>query len=159
MAQGAIEIIKASGVPIPLALHLDHGDSYELAVSCIETGFSSVMIDGSSLPYEKNVELTRKVVEALLQTKARHSEIRWMNLQLRTASCIWETRRLTTSAFRASNVSIGVMHRESPVRALDCDYIVKFELVPDFLYALVSNDFLFTPDFPMIKINPRRRRK
>ena len=63
MAQGAIEIIKASGVPIPLALHLDHGDSYELAVSCIETGFSSVMIDGSSLPYEKNVELTTKVVD------------------------------------------------------------------------------------------------
>jgi fructose-bisphosphate aldolase class II len=46
-----------------VALHLDHGDSYELCVSCIETGFSSVMIDGSGHPYEENVELTRKVVE------------------------------------------------------------------------------------------------
>jgi fructose-bisphosphate aldolase class II len=63
MAQGAMEIIKASGVPVPVALHLDHGDSYELCVSCIESGFSSVMIDGSALPYEKNVELTKKVVE------------------------------------------------------------------------------------------------
>jgi fructose-bisphosphate aldolase class II len=63
MAQGAMEIVKASGTKIPVALHLDHGDSYDLAVSCIETGFSSVMIDGSSLPYEKNVELTKKVVE------------------------------------------------------------------------------------------------
>lgn len=63
MAQGAMEMIKAAGVKIPVALHLDHGDSYELATSCIESGFSSVMIDGSSLPYEKNVELTRKVVE------------------------------------------------------------------------------------------------
>src|SRR5512136_300165 len=63
MAQGAMEIVKASGHPIPVALHLDHGDSYELCVSCIETGFSSVMIDGSGLPYEKNVELTKKVVE------------------------------------------------------------------------------------------------
>src|SRR5512136_470142 len=63
MAQGAMEIIKASGVPVPVALHLDHGDSYELCVSCVESGFSSVMIDGSALPYDKNVELTKKVVE------------------------------------------------------------------------------------------------
>jgi fructose-bisphosphate aldolase, class II len=63
MAQGAIEVIKASGVPIPMALHLDHGDSYETCVSCIESGFSSVMIDGSAHPFEKNVEVTKKVVE------------------------------------------------------------------------------------------------
>ncbi len=63
MAQGAMEIVKASGVPVPVALHLDHGDSYELCVSCIESGFSSVMIDGSALPYDTNVELTKKVVE------------------------------------------------------------------------------------------------
>ncbi len=63
MAQGAMEIIKASGVPVPVALHLDHGDSFELCVSCIESGFSSVMIDGSAHPFEKNVELTRAVVD------------------------------------------------------------------------------------------------
>jgi len=63
MAQGAIEVIKASGVPVPVALHLDHGDSYELCVSCIESGFSSVMIDGSAHPFDENVELTKKVVE------------------------------------------------------------------------------------------------
>jgi len=63
MAEGAMQIVKESKNPIPVALHLDHGDSYELCVSCIETGFSSVMIDGSALPYEQNVELTRKVVE------------------------------------------------------------------------------------------------
>jgi fructose-bisphosphate aldolase class II len=63
MAQGAMEMVKTSGVDLPVALHLDHGDSYDLCVSCIETGFSSVMIDGSSHPYDKNVELTRKVVD------------------------------------------------------------------------------------------------
>jgi fructose-bisphosphate aldolase, class II len=63
MAQGAMEIVKASGVAVPVALHLDHGDSYELCVSCIETGFSSVMIDGSAHPFDKNVELTKKVVD------------------------------------------------------------------------------------------------
>jgi fructose-bisphosphate aldolase class II len=46
-----------------VAMHLDHGDTFELCVSCIESGFSSVMIDGSHHPYDKNVELTKKVVE------------------------------------------------------------------------------------------------
>ncbi|WP_455383461.1 class II fructose-bisphosphate aldolase [Salinispira pacifica] len=63
MAQGAMEVIKEAGSKIPVALHLDHGDSYDLCVSCIETGFSSVMIDGSAHPYDENVALTRKVVD------------------------------------------------------------------------------------------------
>lgn len=63
MAEGAMEIVKSSAHPIPVALHLDHGDTYELCVSCIESGFSSVMIDGSALPYEENAALTGKVVE------------------------------------------------------------------------------------------------
>ncbi|MCF0166232.1 MAG: class II fructose-1,6-bisphosphate aldolase [Bacteroidales bacterium] len=63
MAQGAVEFAKELGVDVPVVLHLDHGDSFELCKSCIEYGFSSVMIDGSHLPYEENVALTRKVVE------------------------------------------------------------------------------------------------
>ncbi|MEE1043810.1 MAG: class II fructose-1,6-bisphosphate aldolase [Clostridia bacterium] len=53
--------IEETGLPI--ALHLDHGDSFELCKSCIDGGFTSVMIDGSHLPYEENIELTKKVVE------------------------------------------------------------------------------------------------
>jgi len=63
MARGALEIIKESGSKIPVALHLDHGDTYELCVSCIESGFSSVMIDGSALKFEDNIQLTKKVVD------------------------------------------------------------------------------------------------
>jgi fructose-bisphosphate aldolase, class II len=63
MAEGAMAIVNSADKPIPVALHLDHGDSYELCVSCIENGFSSVMIDGSHLPFEENIELTKKVVE------------------------------------------------------------------------------------------------
>ncbi|MEQ8172542.1 MAG: class II fructose-bisphosphate aldolase [Candidatus Eremiobacterota bacterium] len=63
MGQGAVEMAKKMGGNIPIALHLDHGDSYELAVSCIEYGFSSIMIDGSHLPYEENIALTKKVVD------------------------------------------------------------------------------------------------
>ncbi|HYA15482.1 MAG TPA: class II fructose-bisphosphate aldolase [Syntrophales bacterium] len=63
MAKGAVEVAKQMGLAIPIALHLDHGDSYDLAKSCIETGFSSVMIDGSHLSYEENVKLTKQVVD------------------------------------------------------------------------------------------------
>ena len=65
MAQGAVEYAKelGKGKNVPITLHLDHGDSYELCVDCIESGFSSVMIDGSHHDYETNVALTKKVVE------------------------------------------------------------------------------------------------
>lgn len=63
MAQGAVEYAKELGCAIPIVLHLDHGDSFELCKNCIEFGFSSVMIDGSHLPYEENIALTRRVVE------------------------------------------------------------------------------------------------
>ncbi|MDR2621694.1 MAG: class II fructose-1,6-bisphosphate aldolase [Dysgonamonadaceae bacterium] len=63
MAQGAVEYAKELGKNIPIVLHLDHGDTFELCKSCVEYGFSSVMIDGSHHSYDENVELTRKVVE------------------------------------------------------------------------------------------------
>jgi len=63
MAQGAVEYAKELGYNIPIVLHLDHGDTFELCKSCIDMGFSSVMIDGSHHPYEKNIELTCQVVE------------------------------------------------------------------------------------------------
>lgn len=63
MAQGAVEYAKELGCNIPIVLHLDHGDSFELCKSCCDLGFSSVMIDGSKYPYEENVALTKQVVE------------------------------------------------------------------------------------------------
>src|SRR5690554_5696534 len=63
MAQGAVQYAKELGYEIPIALHLDHGDSFELCKDYVDSGFSSVMIDGSHLPYEENVALTKKVVE------------------------------------------------------------------------------------------------
>lgn len=64
MAQGAVEYAKELGWERPqICLHLDHGDSFELCKSCVDSGFSSVMIDGSHLPYEENVALTKQVVE------------------------------------------------------------------------------------------------
>ncbi len=64
MAEGAVEYAKELGWENPqIVLHLDHGDSFELCKSCVDMGFSSVMIDASSLPYEENIALTKKVVD------------------------------------------------------------------------------------------------
>lgn len=63
MAKGAVEYVKELGCEIPIVLHLDHGDTFELCKECIDSGFSSVMIDGSHHSYEKNIELTKRVVE------------------------------------------------------------------------------------------------
>ena len=63
MAQGAVEYAKELGYNIPIVLHLDHGDTFELCKSCVEMGFSSIMIDGSHLSYEENVALTKQVVD------------------------------------------------------------------------------------------------
>ena len=64
MAEGAVEYAKELGWEKPqIVLHLDHGDSFELCKSCVDMGFSSVMIDASSLPYEENIALTKKVVD------------------------------------------------------------------------------------------------
>ena len=64
MAEGAVAYAKELGCEKPqIVLHLDHGDSFETCKSCIDMGFSSVMIDGSQLPYDENVALTKKVVE------------------------------------------------------------------------------------------------
>ncbi len=64
MAQGAVAYAKELGCEHPeICLHLDHGDSFETCKSCVDSGFSSVMIDASALPFEENIALTKKVVE------------------------------------------------------------------------------------------------
>lgn len=64
MAQGAVAYAKELGCEHPeICLHLDHGDSFETCKSCVDSGFSSVMIDASALPFEENIALTKQVVE------------------------------------------------------------------------------------------------
>lgn len=68
MAQGACEYAKELGYNIPIVLHLDHGDTFELCKSCVDYGFSSVMIDGSAHSYEDNVALTKKLLNMRMST-------------------------------------------------------------------------------------------
>ena len=60
-----IKLVEAAIIEtgLPICLHLDHGDSFELCKSCIDGGFTSVMIDKSGLPFDENIEITKKVVE------------------------------------------------------------------------------------------------
>ncbi len=63
MAEGAVRMAREKGYTNPIALNLDHGDTFDLCKACIDSGFSNIMIDGSSHTYEDNVELTKQVVE------------------------------------------------------------------------------------------------
>ncbi len=63
MVEGAVAMARKMGSGIPIALHLDHGNTFELAKDCIDSGFSSVMIDGSHHSFEENIRLTAEVVE------------------------------------------------------------------------------------------------
>ncbi len=63
LAQGGVQMAQEKGYSIPVSLHLDHGNSFELCKSCMDSGFSSVMYDGSRLEYEENVKITKKVVQ------------------------------------------------------------------------------------------------
>ena len=63
LGEGGVEMAKELGFHFPIALHLDHGNSFELCKSCIDSGFSSVMFDGSHLTYEENIKVTQQVVE------------------------------------------------------------------------------------------------
>ena len=63
MVEAAIMLNESAGVDIPVALHLDHGADFEICKFCIDSGFTSVMIDGSKYDFEENIALTKKVVE------------------------------------------------------------------------------------------------
>ena len=60
-----VKLVEAAleDTDLPIALHLDHGADFEICKSCVDGGFTSVMIDGSKLPFEENIALTKKVVE------------------------------------------------------------------------------------------------
>jgi fructose-bisphosphate aldolase class II len=61
--RGIIDVAIAENPDIPIAMHLDHGDTFETCKQCVDDGFTSVMVDASHHPYEENVKITRQVVE------------------------------------------------------------------------------------------------
>ena len=140
MAQGAVEYAKELGWEHPqICLHLDHGDSFELCKSCVDFGFSSVMIDASSLPYEENIALTKKVVEYAHQYD------------------VTVEAELGVLAGVEDEVSSAVSHYTKPEEVVDfatrtgCDSLAISKLVPpplafDVLDAIMEQ----LPGFPIV---------
>lgn len=63
LIEASMEMAEASGVSIPVVMHLDHGDSFDICKKCIDGGFSSVMIDASQYSFEENIRITKEVVD------------------------------------------------------------------------------------------------
>ena len=117
MAMGAVQMAKEMGADIPICLHLDHGDSFELCKSCIDNGFSSVMIDGSHLSFDENVALTKKVVDYAHQFDVKDCVIFRnvvnyciktynYNLILKCSLCLFSVLKKTNPQKKVSIVSV-----------------------------------------------------
>lgn len=160
MAQGAVALARKMGSPIPIALHLDHGDSFELAQSCIDSGFSSVMIDGSHLPFEENIALAKQVVEyahprdvsveaelgvlAGIEDEVSHAQSHYTN-----PDDVEEFARRTGVDSLA--ISIGTSHGAFKFKPQDCTLNADGVLVPpslrfDILEAIEKR----IPGFPIV---------
>ena len=63
LIDASIEMAKSSGIDLPVVVHLDHGDNFDICKKCVDGGFTSVMIDASKYPFKENIRITKEVVE------------------------------------------------------------------------------------------------
>jgi fructose-bisphosphate aldolase class II len=160
MAKGAVEMIRSMGSNLRFALHLDHGDTFDLCKSCIETGFSSVMIDGSHHSFEKNIELTRNVVEYA------HKHDVTVEGELGVLSGIEDDVRATHSVYTQPEdvekfiqstgvdslaISIGTSHGAYKFKAAQCTKNEQGILVPPPLrFDILEEIERKIPGFPIV---------
>ena len=163
LIEAAIEDAEQSaGFDLPIAVHLDHGDSFELCKSCIDGGFSSVMIDGSHLPFEENIKLTRQVVEyahdhgvVVEGELGRLAGIEdKVNVSAEDASY---TRPEEVEEFVSRTgvdslaIAIGTSHGAYKVTAAQCTRNEKGELVPPPLrFDILDEVVKRLPGFPIV---------
>jgi len=160
MAAGAVEIAKDMKSPVPIALHLDHGDKYELCVSCIETGFSSVMIDGSALPYEENIALTKKVVEYAhehdVTVEGELGVLAGIEDDVKAEKSNYTKPEQVEDFVKRTNcdslaISIGTSHGAYKFKAKDCTRNAQGVLVPPELrFDILDECARRLPGFPIV---------
>lgn len=160
LAQGAVALARKMESKIPIALHLDHGDSFELAQSCIDSGFSSVMIDGSHLAFEDNIALAKKVVEyahpravsveaelgvlAGIEDEVSHAQSHYTN-----PDDVEEFARQTGVDSLA--ISIGTSHGAFKFKPKDCTLNAEGVLVPPSLrFDILEEIEKRIPGFPIV---------
>ena len=160
MAQGAVEYAKELGCNIPICLHLDHGDTYELCVSCIEMGFSSVMIDGSALPYDENVALTKKVVDYAHQydvtVEGELGVLAGIEDDVVAAASVYTSPDLVEDFVKKTGVdslaiSIGTSHGANKFKPEQCTRDANGRLVPPPLaFDVLDGVMKELPGFPIV---------
>ncbi len=152
--------IQETGLPI--ALHLDHGDSFETCKSCIDGGFTSVMIDASSKPFEENIEITKKVVEYAhahgVVVEAELGSLAGVEDEVQvSAEDSSYTRPEEVEEFvnrtgcDSLAIAIGTSHGAYKFTAAQCTRNEKGELVPPPLrFDILDNIVKRLPGFPIV---------
>lgn len=153
MAQACVEMIEDSGKKIPVALNLDHGLTFEDCKSCVDSGFSSVMIDGSALPYKKNIELTSKVVEYAhkynVTVEGELGVLSGIEGEINHAESIYTDPALAVDFVKKTGVdslaiSIGTSHGVSKIK------VKKGEPLPTLRFDILEEIEKSLPYFPIV---------
>ena len=159
-----VKLVEAAVIEtgLPICLHLDHGDSFELCKACVDDGFSSVMIDASSKPFEENVALTRQVVEYA------HAHGAVVEAELGTLAGIEDDVKVSAEESHYTHpdeveefvtktgcdslaIAIGTSHGAYKFTAAQCTRNEKGELVPPPLrFDILDEVVKRLPGFPIV---------
>lgn len=160
LARGAVEVIREAKSSVKFALHLDHGDTFDLARSCIENGFSSVMIDGSHHPYEENIKLTREVVEFARQNdvsvEGELGVLAGIEDEVQAAKSIYTQPEQVIDFVKRTGVdslaiSIGTSHGATKFKPAQCTRNPDGVLVPPELrFDILEEIEKKIPGFPIV---------
>ena len=160
-----IKLVEAAVIEcpnIPIALHLDHGDSFETCKSCIDGGFTSVMIDASSKPFAENIEITKKVVEYAhdhgVVVEAELGTLAGIEDEVKVASDAASYTRpeeveefVTKTGCDSLAIAIGTSHGAYKFTAAQCTRNEKGVLVPPPLrFDVLEEVSKRLPGFPIV---------
>ena len=147
---------------LPICLHLDHGDSFELCKSCIDGGFTSVMIDASSKPFAENIEITKKVVEYAhdhgVVVEAELGALAGVEDEVNVSAADSHYTRpeeveefVTKTGCDSLAIAIGTSHGAYKFTAAQCTRNEKGELVPPPLrFDILDEVVKRLPGFPIV---------
>ena len=143
-----VKLVEAAVIEcpnIPIALHLDHGPDFETCKSCIDGGFTSVMIDASSKPFAENIEITKKVVEYA------HDHGVVVEAELGALAGIEDDVKVSAEESHSLAIAIGTSHGAYKFTAAQCTRNEKGELVPPPLrFDILDEVVKRLPGFPIV---------
>jgi fructose-bisphosphate aldolase class II len=159
-----IKLVEAAVIEtgLPICLHLDHGDSFETCKSCIDGGFTSVMIDASSQPFDKNVEITKKVVEYAhdrgVVVEAELGALAGVEDEVKVSAADSHYTRpeeveefVSRTGCDSLAIAIGTSHGAYKFTAAQCTRNEKGELVPPPLrFDILDEVVQRLPGFPIV---------